>query len=167
MGRVWIVVVALTIALFTGIFSYVVIMAHLEATAALSALKLEFAAPVKLDIEWAKGKINIVLVGLIKNTGSRDIEVEGGEYKIFIRQGTNKYALVEGSFPRLYIGANSHQMVPLSAELNVFGLPKTLQSLLQTRSSFTLYVEIILKIPIKFAGIKLGTYPITITREIS
>jgi LEA14-like dessication related protein len=162
-GKIVAMVLVVSLA---GAFVYEVSMAYLEAAYAASALKLELAAPVKLDVDWLKGKITIMLAVLIKNTGSRDIEIEGGKYKLYIRQGIDSYVLAEGSFSHIYVNANSRQTVPVSVELNLLQLPKTLQSLLKASSGYSWYIEISLNMPIKFAGIKLGMYPVTITKQL-
>jgi LEA14-like dessication related protein len=160
------IVAVMLVASLAGAFVYGVNMAYLEAAYAASALKLELATPVKLDMDWMKGKITIVLAMLIKNTGSRNIEIEGGKYKLYIKQGIDSYVLAEGSFSHIYMNGNSHQIVPVSVELNLLQLPKTLQSLLKARSGYNWYIEILLNMPIKFAGIKLGVYPATITKQL-
>jgi LEA14-like dessication related protein len=166
MGGTGKIVATMLVALLAGAFVYGASMAYLEAAYAASALKLELAAPVKLDVDWIKGKVTIVLAVLIKNTGSRSIEIEGGKYKLSIRQGIDSYVLAEGSFSHIHVNANSHQIVPVSVELSLSQLPKTLQSLLKARSGYNWYIEISLNMPIKFAGIKLGTYPVTITKQL-
>jgi LEA14-like dessication related protein len=160
------IVVTMLVALFAGAFVYGASMAYLEAAYAASALKLELAAPVKLDVDWMKGKIAVVLAMLIKNTGSRSIDIEGGKYRLYIGHGIDSYVLAEGSFSHIYVNANSRQIVPVSVELNLLQLPKTLQSILKARSGYEWYIEVTLNMPIKFMGIKLGVYPVTITKQL-
>jgi len=166
MGGTGKIVATMLVALLAGAFVYGASMAYLEAAYAASALELELAAPVKLDVDWMKGKVTIVLAVLIKNTGSRSIEIEGGKYKLSISRGIDSYVIAEGSFSYIHVNANSRQIVPVSVELNLLQLPKTLQSLLKARSGYSWYIEISLNMPIKFAGIKLGTYPVTITKQL-
>jgi hypothetical protein len=166
MSRIGIAIAILIVAVFSGILLWGMFFSHIEAVSALSALKLEFMAPVKVDVDWTRGKLTIGLIGIVENTGSRDIEIEGGEYKIYIIQGGMKHTLVAGQLAHLHIKAYSSQLIPLSAELSLLELPRTLRSLIEAGSGFQIYIEILLKIPIKLGGITLWTYPITISKTI-
>jgi len=166
MSRVGVAIAILVVAVLSGIILWGMFFSYLEAATTLSALELEFVTPVNVDIDWTRGQFKIGLVGIIKNTRSRNIEVEGGEYKIYVKQGDMQHTLVAGELARLNIKAYSSQVIPISAELNLLELPRTLRSLIEAGSGFQIYIEILLKIPIKLAGITLWTYPLTISKTI-
>jgi hypothetical protein len=82
-----------------------------------------------------------------------------------------QHTLVAGELAHLHIKAYSSQLIPLSAELSpaelsLLELLGTLRSLIEAGSGFQIYIEILLKIPIKLGGITLWTYPITISKTI-
>ena len=156
----------LIIAIISGVILWGMFFAYLEAMSTRSALKLEFMAPVKMDVDWAEGLLTVNLIGVVRNTGPRDIEAEGGEYKIYIMQGGGRYVLAEGKIPPLHIDAYSSQAIPLSARISLLQLPKTLRSLIESGSGFQIYLELSLKIAVKFAGITLWTQPVTISEII-
>jgi hypothetical protein len=73
-----------------------------------------------------------------------------------------QHTLATGELAHLHIKAYSSQLIPLFAELSLLELPRTLRSLIESGSSFQIYIEILLNIPIKVGDLALWTYPITI-----
>jgi len=105
---------------------------------------------------------------VIKNKALRDIEIEGGEYKLYVGCGWEYYPIVSGKMGRLYVKGASRQIVPISAEVSLFQLPKTLQSLIMKGkgSSLSIRLKLTLEVPAKLAGIKLWTYKIRLSKTI-
>jgi hypothetical protein len=51
MSRIGIAVIILVFAVFSGILLWGMFFSYIEAVSALSALKLEFMAPIKIDVD--------------------------------------------------------------------------------------------------------------------
>ena len=168
MRRAIAVTAMLIIAAFSGVILWEAFVAYLEALTVPSALELELICPTGASLKLVKGKLAVDLMAVIKNQALRDIEIEGGEYKLYVGCGWEYYPIVSGKMGRLYVKGASRQIVPISAEVSLFQLPKTLQSLIMKGkgSSLSIRIKLTLEVPAKLASIKLWTYKIRLSKTI-
>lgn len=132
------------------------------------SLKLKVLLPTGIRFDLLKGDISLNLIAIIENKALTEIEIDGGEYTVYLSAGWHEYPLLHGEIREMYVAANSFREVPLTARVSIAKLPDTLKSIISERSTnINIRVEIILQVPVKFLGIKVWTNNVKLTQYAS
>jgi len=143
---------------------------QITAFMATQSLKLRILLPTGVQFDPLRNEISLNLMAIIENKASTDIEIDGGEYIIYLSTGWHEYPLVRGEIREMHIPAYSFREVPLTARINVAKLPDIIKSVISEEgASIDVTVEMTLWVPMKFLGVKIWTnnVKLTMTQHIS
>lgn len=141
---------------------------QITAFMATQSLKLRILLPTGVQFDPLRNEISLNLMAIIENKASTDIEIDGGEYIIYLSTGWHEYPLVRGEIREMHIPAYSFREVPLTARINLAQLPDTIKSIItEGTMDIDIVTEITLQVPVKFLGIKVWTNNVKLTQRVT
>jgi len=141
---------------------------QITAFMATQSLKLRILLPTGIQLDPLRSEISLNLMAIIENKASTDIEIDEGEYIIYLSTGWHEHPLVRGKIREMHIPAYSFREVPLTARINLAQLPDTIKSIItEGTMDIDIVTEITLQVPVKFLGIKVWTNNVKLTQRVT
>jgi len=149
-------------ALFWGIH-----ISQMHAIMAVQSLELELGWPTGFSMDLSKGELSMKLKAILRNQGPVDIEIDGGNYDVYLVKGFKNYHIASGKLGKLHVEAGSNALVDIDVKARLAELGEVVKEVLGGGlEGLFIELKITLYIPVKFFSIRTLNIPVRLNAVV-
>ena len=146
-------------ALFWGIHT-----SQMHAIMAAQSLELELGWPTGFSIDLSKGELSMKLKAVLRNRGPVDIEIDGGDYDVYLVKGLKKYRIASGKLGKLHVEAGSNALVDINVRARLAELGEVIREVIGgSFKDSSIELKITLFIPVKIFSVRTFDVPVRLS----
>jgi len=156
-----IISIFLLLSIFVGALFWGIYTSQMHAIMAAQSLELKLGWPTGFSIDLSKGELSMKLKAVLGNRGPVDVEIDGGDYDVYLVKGLREYRIASGKLGKLHVDAGSNALVDIDVKTRLAELGEVVQEVVGGgfKGSF-IELKITLYVPVKVFSVKTFNIPV-------